>query len=251
MSVVSAARVGGLAGRIGPRLPMTVRVWWPRAGCCCLPAGRAGRDMAHRRPARRASWDRHDADGLRSPRPSSTRRPTGSPFGVNNAVARAAGLLAVAIIPGIAGVTGQHLRRPGRARRGFHTSMMVRGGAARRGRRHVFAFVRPASAQAGAPERVRVKRGTCRCERAAAAYPADDRRRRCCAPQAPLSRPAGPRPSAPSGVMGLVGTGECARRRGGRPRRGARSGGRARRGGIPATRGRRSAGRWRRRCQHQ
>jgi hypothetical protein len=45
--------------------------------------------------------------------------------GVNNAVARAAALLAVAVLPVVAGISGDDYQRPGPFADGFHIAMLV------------------------------------------------------------------------------------------------------------------------------
>jgi EmrB/QacA subfamily drug resistance transporter len=124
-----SARVGALAGRIGPRLPMTVG---PLVSACGL--------LLLLRVGPGASWF---ADVLPamvvfgagmtltvSPLTSTVLdaapdRFAGSASGVNNAVARAAGLLAVAIIPGIAGISGGSYADPAALDAGFRMSVLI------------------------------------------------------------------------------------------------------------------------------
>ena len=128
-----SARVGALAGRIGPRAADDHRApRVARAGCCsCCASG----------PTRPGSTDVLPAMIVFGAGMTLTVSPltatvldaapdrfAGSASGVNNAVARAAGLLAVAIIPGIAGIDGRRLHRPGRAQRGFRTSVLISAG---------------------------------------------------------------------------------------------------------------------------
>ena len=46
---------------------------------------------------------------------------------INNDVARVAGLLAVAVLPALAGMTPAGLRRPGAAVGGFHRAVLIAG----------------------------------------------------------------------------------------------------------------------------
>jgi EmrB/QacA subfamily drug resistance transporter len=127
-----SARAGALAGRIGPRLPMTVG---PLVSACgLLLMLRIGAD---------ATWvtDVLPAvlvfgSGLTltvSPLTATVLdaapdRFAGSASGVNNAVARAAGLLSVAVIPGIAGIGGADYTQPATFAAGFHLAMVTSAG---------------------------------------------------------------------------------------------------------------------------
>jgi len=171
-----SARVGALAGRIGPRLPMTVGPLV--AACGLLLLLRVGPDARWLTDVLPATLVLGIGMTLTvSPLTATVLdaapdRFAGSASGVNNAVARAAGLLAVAIIPGIAGITGDAYADPAALDAGFHTSVTIAAGLLVAAAAVSFAFVRRART-APAPERVRVEE-CFRCELSApVAYPAD------------------------------------------------------------------------------
>jgi len=171
-----SARVGALAGRIGPRLPMTIG---PLVSACgLLLLLRVGPD---------ASWFTDVLPAMIvfgagmtltvSPLTATVLdaapdRFAGSASGVNNAVARAAGLLAVAIIPGIAGIAGGSYNDPTALNAGFRTSVLISAGLVVAAAVVSFIFIRRPR-DAPAPERVRVE-DCFRCEvNAPMPHPAD------------------------------------------------------------------------------
>jgi EmrB/QacA subfamily drug resistance transporter len=124
-----SARSGALAERIGPRIPMTVGPIL--AACGLLLMMRIGPD---------ASWLLDVlpavlvfAAGLTltvapltaTVLDAAPDRYAGAASGVNNAVARAAGLLAVAVIPGVAGIGNADYSDPVTFNAGFHTALLI------------------------------------------------------------------------------------------------------------------------------
>jgi hypothetical protein len=127
-----SARAGGLAQRIGPRLPMTVgpllvatgfllmRRVGPGASYLTdvLPAvvviglGLAATVAPLTATVLAAASDEH----------------AGIASGINNAVARVAGLLAISVIPNVAGITGSAYLDPGLLTDGFHKAMLISAG---------------------------------------------------------------------------------------------------------------------------
>ena len=124
-----SARAGVLAERIGPRLPMTAGSFGIAAGLALL------------------SRVQEDATYLGTVLPgvvvfglgltltvapltatvlaSAGARHAGVASGINNAIARGAGLIAIAVIPGLAGLTGGAYRDPAVFANGFRTAMWI------------------------------------------------------------------------------------------------------------------------------
>jgi EmrB/QacA subfamily drug resistance transporter len=144
--LVFSARAGALAQRIGPRLPLTAGSLVSAAGLLLLL--RVGAD---------ASWllDVLPAvlvfgAGLAltvapltaTVLDSAPDRYAGAASGVNNAVARAAGLLAVAVVPGLAGIGGADYADPAAFAGGFRTAMLIGAGLLAAASAMAFALVR-------------------------------------------------------------------------------------------------------------
>lgn len=124
-----SARSGALAARIGPRLPLTLG-----------PLVCAGGVLLLRRVGPGASYALDVLPGcvvfglglslVVAPLTSTVlaaapARHAGVASGVNNAVARTAGLLAVAVLPVVAGLSGDDYQRPSAFAAGFRTAMLV------------------------------------------------------------------------------------------------------------------------------
>ncbi len=124
-----SARAGALAARVGPRWPMAVGPVVSAAGVLLLRGVGPG-----------ASWATGVLPGAlvfglglaltvapltSTALASAQRRYAGAASGVNNAVARTAGLLAVAVLPVVAGLGGDDQQDPVAFRAGFRTAMAV------------------------------------------------------------------------------------------------------------------------------
>lgn len=124
-----SARSGQLADRVGPRAQMTVGPLVISIGFLLLSRVRQG-----------TSYPEGVLPGLivfglglastvapltATVLAAAATRYAGIASGVNNAVARAASLLAVAVIPGLAGLTGNSYRDPAAFSIGFHRSMLA------------------------------------------------------------------------------------------------------------------------------
>ncbi|MGH3391909.1 MAG: MFS transporter [Actinomadura sp.] len=124
-----SARSGALAQRIGPRRPMTLGLFAAAAGMLLLT--RVGADASYPRDVLPAVvLFALGLAGVVAPLTATVLatadvRHAGIASGVNNMVARAGGLLAVAAIPSLAGLTGAAYTDPTVFTTGFRTSMTV------------------------------------------------------------------------------------------------------------------------------
>ncbi|WP_232664179.1 MFS transporter [Pseudonocardia sp. TRM90224] len=158
-----SARAGALAARIGPRIPMTVGPLVSAAGLLLFL--RVGPD---------ATWLAHVLPGVlvfgaglaltvapltATVLDAAPDRFAGSASGVNNAVARAAGLLAVAVIPGLAGISGADYTDPAAFTNGFRMALMIGAGLLVAAAIVSFALVRRPAVTT--PDRDRVKIEEC------------------------------------------------------------------------------------------
>jgi EmrB/QacA subfamily drug resistance transporter len=127
-----SARAGALADRIGPRLPMSVGPCV--AACGLLLLLRVGPNASYVTDVLPAVSV--FALGLMlivAPLTMTVlaaveSRHAGLASGVNNAVARAAGLLAIAVLPLVAGISGDDYQHPEAFARGFRTAILVCSG---------------------------------------------------------------------------------------------------------------------------
>ncbi|TDC59372.1 MFS transporter, partial [Actinomadura sp. GC306] len=127
LMLLLSSRAGDLAQRIGPRLPMTAGLLVAAAGM--LLVSRVGADASYVRDVLPAvavfglGLSAAVAPLTATVLATAQVRHAGVASGVNNAVARAAGLLAVAAIPPLAGLTGDAYEDPAAFSRGFGVAM--------------------------------------------------------------------------------------------------------------------------------
>ncbi|MFI7585565.1 MFS transporter [Spongisporangium articulatum] len=122
-----SARAGALAGRIGPRRPMT---FGPLIVTCALllmlrigPGSGYWTDVLPVIVILGLGLSLTVAPLTATVLAAVEDRHAGVASGVNNAVARTAGLLAVAAIPVLTGLSGEMYRQPGELAHGFHVAM--------------------------------------------------------------------------------------------------------------------------------
>ncbi|MFA1543073.1 MFS transporter [Actinomadura monticuli] len=129
LMLLLSSRAGALAQKIGPRLPMTAGLLVAAAGM--LLVGRIGEDASYVRDVLPAvlvfglGLSAVVAPLTATVLATADARHAGVASGINNAVARAAGLLAVAAIPPLAGLTGDAFDDPAKFSSGFWISMAV------------------------------------------------------------------------------------------------------------------------------
>jgi EmrB/QacA subfamily drug resistance transporter len=127
-----SARSGALAARIGPRLQMTAGPLI--AACGLLLMLRIGPDTSYWTDVLPAvvvfglGLTTLVAPLTATVLASAPGAHAGAASGVNNAVARTAGLLAVALLPPIAGLTGDVYRDPSAFEAGFHMAVWIGAG---------------------------------------------------------------------------------------------------------------------------
>ena len=126
--LVLSARAGALADRIGPRLPLSIGPFIAACGVLLLlRVGSGASYVADVLPAVTVfglGLALLVAPLTTTVLAAAEARHAGIASGVNNAVARAAGLLAVAVLPLLAGVTGDEYRDPQRFAVGFTVAVL-------------------------------------------------------------------------------------------------------------------------------
>ncbi|WP_067471369.1 MFS transporter [Actinomadura hibisca] len=129
LMLLLSSRAGAVAQRIGPRWPMTAGLLVAAAGM--LMASRVGAHASYVGQVLPAAvvfglgLSAMVAPLTATVLASADERHAGVASGVNNAVARAAGLLAVAAIPPLAGLTGDAFKDPALFSTGFRHAMVA------------------------------------------------------------------------------------------------------------------------------
>jgi MFS family permease len=124
-----SARMGRLAQRIGPRWPMTIGPIVAAVGLSMMV--RIGADASYVTDVLPAAivfalgLSATVAPLTATVLAAAPRHQVGVASAVNNDVARAAGLLAVAVLPGIAGITPHAYDRPAELSTGFHHAVLI------------------------------------------------------------------------------------------------------------------------------
>lgn len=124
-----SARAGALAQRIGPRLPLAAGSLTMALGLLAMtlvdPGDAYATSVLPAAVVFGAGLTLVVAPVTATVLAAADVRHSGIASGVNNAVARVAGLLAVAVLPAIAGITGESFYEPAAMTDGFHIAMVV------------------------------------------------------------------------------------------------------------------------------
>jgi len=132
LMLLLSARAGALAARIGPRLPMTLGPVLSAVGLLLMLG--IGRDAAYLTDVLPGvvvfglGLSLLVAPLTATVLASAESRHAGVASGVNNAVARAAGLLAVAVLPVVVGLSGSDYQSPDAFADGFRMALLVCAG---------------------------------------------------------------------------------------------------------------------------
>jgi EmrB/QacA subfamily drug resistance transporter len=141
-----SARAGQLADRIGPRVPMAVGPLGIAAGLVLLSRLREGDTyLGGVLPGVIVfglGLTTTVAPLTATVLAAASQRYAGIASGINNAVSRGAGLLAIAVIPGIAGLTGQAYQNPAVFASGFRTAMLISAALSAAGGSLAWLFIR-------------------------------------------------------------------------------------------------------------
>lgn len=132
LMLLFSARAGALAQRVGPRLPLTVGPLVLALGMAMMagidPGGNYLTSVLPAVVVFGIGLTLVVAPVTATVLAAAESRHAGIASGINNAVSRVGGLLAVAILPLIAGLTGDAFYDPAAMTDGFHTAMWVTAG---------------------------------------------------------------------------------------------------------------------------
>ena len=141
-----SARAGMLAERIGPRLPMTVGPLVVAVGLALLSRVQEGTTyLGTVLPGQIVfglGLTLTVAPLTATVLAAASERFAGIASGVNNAISRGAGLLAIAVIPGVAGLTGDAYKDPAAFAAGFRMAMLISATLAAAGGALAWLFIR-------------------------------------------------------------------------------------------------------------
>ncbi len=137
LMLLLSAQSGALAQRIGARIPLTVGPLVIAAGLVMMTGIEPGDDYVSGVMPSVVVFGLGltlvVAPVTATVLAAADARHAGIASGINNAVSRVGGLLAVAVLPLVAGLTGEAFYDPGEMEAGFHTAMFVCAGLAAAG----------------------------------------------------------------------------------------------------------------------